>query len=86
MFETPNSSLSYDNQHDEDPVSHLKQRISKLEAIISKLLNITFESLDVTNIDCSLPNISTRMVTLEKMVHDRVQPRNLMKRSKAVST
>ncbi len=74
IFETPNSSLSCANQQDEDPVSHLMQRISKLEAIISKLLNITFESLDVTNIDCSLPNISTRMLTLEKMVHDRVQP------------
>ncbi len=74
MFETPNSSLSCANQQDEDPVSHLMQRTSKLEAIISKLLNVTFESLEVTNIDCSLPNISTRMLTLDKMVHDRVQP------------
>ncbi len=74
MFETPNSSLSCANQQDEDPVSHLMQRITKLEAIISNLLNITFESLDVTNIDFSLPNISTRMLRLEKMVYDRVQP------------
>ncbi len=73
MFETPNSSLSYDNQQDEDPVSHVIQRISKLETIISKLLKINIESLEVTNIECSLPNISTRMLTLEKMVHDRVQ-------------
>ncbi len=41
VFETPNSSLYYDNQQDEDPVSHLIQRISKLEAIISKLLKLT---------------------------------------------
>ncbi len=74
MFETPNSSLSYNNQQDEDLVSLLIQRISKLETIISKLLNIDIESLEVTNIECSLPNISTRMLTLEKMVHDRVQP------------
>ncbi len=74
MFETPNSSLSYDNQQDEDLVSHLIQRISKLETIISKFLSIGIESLEVTNIECSLPNISTRMLTLEKMVHDRVQP------------
>ncbi len=74
MFETPNSSVSYSNQQDEDPVSHLIQRIQKLETIISKLLNINSESLEVTNIECSLPNLSTRMLTLEKMVHDRVQP------------
>ncbi len=30
VFESPNSSLSYDNQQYEDPVSHLMQRISKL--------------------------------------------------------
>ncbi len=74
MFETPNSSISYDNQQDVDAVSHLIQRISKLEAVISKLLNIDIKSLGATNIECSLPNISTRMLTLEKMVHDRVQP------------
>ncbi len=74
MFETPNSSLSYDTQQDEDPVSHLMQRKSKLETIISKLLNIDIESLEVTNIECSLPNISTRMLTLEEIVHDRGQP------------
>ncbi len=68
MIETPNSSLSYENQQNEDPVSHLIQRTSKLETIISKLLNI------VTNIECSLTNISTRMLSLETMVHDRVQP------------
>ncbi len=55
-------------------VTHLIQRISKLETIISKLLNINIESLEVTNIECSLPNLSTRMLTLEKMVHDRAQP------------
>ncbi len=74
MFETPNCSLSYNNHQDEDPVSHLIQRIEKLETIISKLLNINLDSLEVTNIKCSLPNLSTRMLTLEKMVHDRVQP------------
>ncbi len=75
MFETPSSSISYDNLQDVDAVSHLIQRISKLEAVsISKLLNIAIESLETTNIECSLPNISTRMLTLEKMVHDRVQP------------
>ncbi len=73
MFETPNSSLSYDNKQDEDPVSHLIQRISKPETIISQLLNISIESLEVTNIECSLPNLSTTMLTLENMVHDRVQ-------------
>ncbi len=73
MFETPNSSISYDNQQDVDEVSHFKQRISKLEAVISKLLNINIESLEATNIECSLPNISTGMWTLEKMVHERVQ-------------
>ncbi len=26
MFETPNSSLSYNNQQDEDPVSHLNEK------------------------------------------------------------
>ncbi len=73
MFETPNSSLSYNNQQDEDPISHLIQRIQKLETIISKLSNINIVSLEVTNIECSLPNLSTKMLTLEKMVHDRVQ-------------
>ncbi len=68
MFETPNSSISYDV----DAVSHLIQTISKLEAVISKLLNIDIESLEATNIECSLPNISTRMLTLEKMVHDTI--------------
>ncbi len=72
MFETPNSSISYDNQHDVDAVSDLIQTISKLEAVISKLLNIDIESLEATNIECSLPNISTRMQTLEKMVHDTI--------------
>ncbi len=62
MFETPNSSISYDNQQDVDAVSHLIQRISKLEAIISKLLNIDIKSLEATNIECSLPNISTSML------------------------
>ncbi len=42
--------------------------------IISKLLNINLDSLEVTNIECSLPNLSTRLLTLEKMVHDIVQP------------
>ncbi len=74
MFETPNSSLSYNNQQGEDPVSHLILRIQKLETIISKLLIINIESLEVTNIKCLLPNLSTKMLTLEKMVHDRVQP------------
>ncbi len=74
MFKTLNSSLSYNNQQDEDPVSHLIQTIQKLETIISKVLNIYLESLEVTNIECSLPNLPTRMLTLEKMVHDRVQP------------
>ncbi len=74
MFETPNSSISYDNLQDVDAVSHLIQRISKLEAVISKLLNIDIVSLETTNIESSLPNISTRMLTLNKMVHDRVQP------------
>ncbi len=50
MFETRNSSLPYGNQQNEDPVSHLIQRISKLETIISKLLNIGIESLEATNI------------------------------------
>ncbi len=72
IFETPNSSIYYDDQHDEDAVSHLIQIISKLEAVISKLLKIEIESLEATNIECSQPNISTRMLTLEKMVHDRV--------------
>ncbi len=74
MFETPNSSPSYNNQQDEDPVSHLIQRMQKLEAIISKLWNINLDSLEFTNFECSLPNLSTRMLTLEKMVHYRVQP------------
>ncbi len=74
MFETPNSSLSYNNQQDEDPVSHLIQKIQKLETNISKLLNINIERLEVTNIECSLPYLSTRMLTLDKMVHDRVKP------------
>ncbi len=38
IFETPNSSISYDDQQDEDAVSHLIQIISKLESVISKLL------------------------------------------------
>ncbi len=83
MFETPNSSLSYDNQQDEDPVSHLIHRISKLETIISKLVNINIESLEVTNIECSLPNLSTRMLTLEKMVHHRVQPSQFNKKEQS---
>ncbi len=70
----PNSSLSYENQPNEDPVSHLIQRISKPGKIISKLLNIDIESLEVTNIECSLTNISSRMLSLETMVHDIVQP------------
>ncbi len=74
MFETPNSSISYDSQQDVDAVSHLIQRISKLEAVISKLLNIDIKSLEATNIECSLKNISTCMLKLAKMVHDRVQP------------
>ncbi len=51
IIETPNSSLSHDNEQDEDPISHLIQRISNLETIISKLLNINIESLEVTNIE-----------------------------------
>ncbi len=74
MFETPNSSLSYDNFQDVDAVSHLIQRISKLEAVISNVLNIDIASLETTHIECSLPNISTRVLTLENIVHDRVQP------------
>ncbi len=74
VFETPNSSLSCAYRQGEDPVSHLMQRIQKLETIISKLLNINLDSLEVTNIECSIPNLSTRMLTLEKMVHVRVQP------------
>ncbi len=75
VFETPNSSLSCANH--QDPVSHLMQRIQKLGTIISKLLNIKHDSLEVTNIECSLPNLSTRMLTLEKMVNVRVQPLQL---------
>ncbi len=74
MFETPNSYPSYNNQRDEEPVSHLIQRIQKFETIIFTLLNINLDSLEVTNIECSLPYLSTRMLTLETMVHDRVQP------------
>ncbi len=87
MFETPNSSISYDNLQDVDAVSHLIQRISKLEAvIISKLLNIAIESLETTNIECSLPNISTRMLTLEKMVMTECNRRHFLKRNTAVSS
>ncbi len=82
VFETPNSSLSYNSQQDEDPVSHLIQRTQKLEIIIFKLLNINIESLEVTNIEYSLPNLSTRMLTLITEYNRR----NLMKRSKAVSS
>ncbi len=69
MFETPNGTISYNNLLDVDAVSRLIRAV-----IITKLLNIAIESLETTNIECSLPNISTRMLTLEKMVHDRVQP------------
>ncbi len=74
MFETPNSSIPYYNFQDVDAVSHLIQRMSKLEAVISHFLNIDIANLETTHIECSLPNISTRMLTLEKIVHDRVQP------------
>ncbi len=74
MFETPYSFIPHDNLKDVDAVSHLIQSIPKLEAVVSKLLNIGIEILETINIECSLPNLSTRMLTLEKMVHDRVQP------------
>ncbi len=63
IFETPNNFTSYDNQQNEDAVSHLIRRITRLEAVISKPLNIAIERLEATNIECSLPNISTRMLT-----------------------
>ncbi len=69
FVESPNSSIFYDNQPDEDAVPHLFQRITRPEAVISKLLN----SLEAINIECLLYNISTRMPTLENIVHDRVQ-------------
>ncbi len=65
IFETSNSSISYGNQQDEDVVSQLIQRITRPEAVIPKLLNIEIESLEATNIECSLPNVSTRMLTLQ---------------------
>ncbi len=37
IFETPNNSISYDNQQDEDAVSHLIQKISRLVAVIESL-------------------------------------------------
>ncbi len=74
VFGIPNSSLSNDNQQDENAVFHLIQRITWLDAVISKRLNIEIESLKATNIECSLPLISTRMLMLEKMVNDGVLP------------
>ncbi len=65
IFETPNSSISYGNQQDEDAITQLIQRITRIEAAISKLLNIEIVSLGATNIECSLPNVSTRMLTLQ---------------------
>ncbi len=65
ILETPNSSISYGNQQDKDAVSQLIQRIMRLEAVTSKLVNIGIENLEATYIECSLPNISTRMLTLQ---------------------
>ncbi len=45
-----------------------------------ELLHIGVDSLEATNIECSLPNISTRMPALENMVQDRVQPSQLTKK------
>ncbi len=50
ILETPNSSISYGNQQDEDAVSQLIPRITRLEGDISKLLNIEIENLEATNI------------------------------------
>ncbi len=86
MFETPNSSISYDNLQDVDAVSRLIQRISKLEAVISKYLIINTQSLETTTIECSLPNISTTMLTLEKMVMTECNRRHFLKRNTAVSS
>ncbi len=65
IFEPPNSYISYGNQQDEEAVSQLIQIITRLKAVISKLLKIELESLEAPNIECSLPNVSPRMLTLQ---------------------